>query len=218
MGRRSLHTSEELRTLILDAAQTIVEEGGLASLSARSIARVIGYAPGTLYNVYANIDEILLRVEGRLLDELDAHLAEELKGRTGTDAVTRYATAYFEFARRRPGLWKLLHEHHLTPPASAPEWYLQKLTAPTSRLATVLASLDGNRETKKTQKSATALWSAIHGLSMLATSSKASGILGSNPAQVIDEMIKLFLPGLPAARTRKPLPNGAADTRGSRVA
>ena len=69
MGRRSQHTPEELRELILTATRRIVEERGFRALSAREIAREIGYAPGTLYNMYENLDEILLRVEARVLKD-----------------------------------------------------------------------------------------------------------------------------------------------------
>jgi len=51
MGRRSIHSAEELRELIIQAATDIVERDGLAGLSAREIAKRIGYSPGTLYNV-----------------------------------------------------------------------------------------------------------------------------------------------------------------------
>ena len=42
MGRRSTHTPQQLRELILDAAQDIIEAQGIAGLSAREIARRIG--------------------------------------------------------------------------------------------------------------------------------------------------------------------------------
>ena len=58
MGRRSSHTAEELRELILDASTALISEGGLASLSAREVARRIGYSPGTLYNVFENLDDV----------------------------------------------------------------------------------------------------------------------------------------------------------------
>ncbi len=55
MGRRAVHSPEELRQLILDASRTIVETNGISGLSAREIARVIGYSPGTLYNIFETL-------------------------------------------------------------------------------------------------------------------------------------------------------------------
>ena len=70
--------------MILDAAKSIVEEGGATELSAREIARRIGYAAGTLYNVFDNLDDILLRVEAELFEQLDAGLAGSLDGMSRT--------------------------------------------------------------------------------------------------------------------------------------
>ncbi len=76
MGRRSSHTPEELRELIIQAATDLIEHGGLTGLSAREIARKIGYSPGTLYNVFADIDDLILTIEYRLLERLSLRLAD----------------------------------------------------------------------------------------------------------------------------------------------
>ena len=67
MARRSAHSPEELRQLILAAAQSIIERDGLVGLSAREIARTIGYSPGTLYNIFENIDDVLLTLQTQML-------------------------------------------------------------------------------------------------------------------------------------------------------
>ena len=82
MARRSNHAPEVLREMILDAAGTLIKSGGLSGLSAREIARIIGYSPGTLYNVYANLDDIVLHVEARVLDTM--LVALQSVPRTGT--------------------------------------------------------------------------------------------------------------------------------------
>ena len=81
MGRRSTHTPQQLRELILDAAQDIIEVNGLAGLSAREIARRIGYSPGTIYNMFDNLDDVVLNVEARVLDALDKSLVGYPAGR-----------------------------------------------------------------------------------------------------------------------------------------
>ena len=60
MGRRSQHSPEVLREMILDAAEAIVAEGGLTLLSAREIAKRIEYSPGTLYNIFQNLDDVVV--------------------------------------------------------------------------------------------------------------------------------------------------------------
>ena len=79
MGRRSTHTPQQLRELILDAAQDIIQVQGLAGLSAREIARRIEYSPGTIYNMFENLDDVVLHVEARVLDALDKRLSTLLQ-------------------------------------------------------------------------------------------------------------------------------------------
>ena len=79
MGRRSTHTPQQLRELILDAAQDIIQVQGLAGLSAREIARRIEYSPGTIYNMFENLDDVVLHVEARVLEALDKRLSALLQ-------------------------------------------------------------------------------------------------------------------------------------------
>ncbi len=72
MGRRSIHSPEQLRELIVQAATEIIQQDGLEGLSAREIATRINYSPGTLYNVFENLDDLLLTIEARLLDQVRA--------------------------------------------------------------------------------------------------------------------------------------------------
>ena len=75
MGRRSAHTSDELRGLILSAARDIIETEGLTALSAREIARRIGYSAGTLYNIFDNLDDIRLTLQIDMLEDLSGKLS-----------------------------------------------------------------------------------------------------------------------------------------------
>ena len=103
MGRRSIHTPDELRELIIEATTAIVEQDGLEGLSAREIAKRVGYSPGTLYNVFENLDDLLLIIEARLLDELAGRLAEH--GRfsgTPRQRLRRLVGTYFVFTQERP--------------------------------------------------------------------------------------------------------------------
>ena len=74
MARRSEHSREQLTEMILNAAQQIVINDGFAGLSARKIATDIGYTVGTLYIVFDNLDDIILHINARTLDEMRQRL------------------------------------------------------------------------------------------------------------------------------------------------
>src|SRR5262245_54767769 len=101
MGRRSTHTPQQLRELILDAAQDIIETHGLAGLSAREIARRIEYSPGTIYNMFENLDDVVLHVEARVLDSLDHRLTAVLKRGEALGGALALAHAYLAFTHEK---------------------------------------------------------------------------------------------------------------------
>ena len=122
MGRRSSHTPQQLRELILDAAQEIIDRSGLAGLSAREIARAIGYSPGTIYNMFTNLDDVVLSVEGRVLDALDQRLSDIPETGGNPEArLVEIAHVYLAFTREKPRLWNLLFEHHLPAGTNLPD-------------------------------------------------------------------------------------------------
>ena len=127
MGRRSIHTPDELRELIIEATTSIVEHDGLEGLSAREIAKRVGYSPGTLYNVFENLDDLLLIIEARLLDELAERLADTDASGPPAERLRRLVGTYFVFTQERPKLWNLLNEHRMPAGREVPEWYQVKV-------------------------------------------------------------------------------------------
>ena len=75
MPPRGEHSRSELRALILAAAGEIAEADGLRGLTARAIAGRIGYSPGTLYNIFADLDDVVIQLNGATLDALHETLA-----------------------------------------------------------------------------------------------------------------------------------------------
>jgi AcrR family transcriptional regulator len=197
MGRRSTHTPQQLRELILDAAQEIVEANGLAGLSAREIARRIGYSPGTIYNMFDNLDDVVLNVEARVLDALDKRLADaQQEGEP--DRVVRLAHAYLTFTRERPRLWNLLFEHHLPAGTQLPAWYQQKLEGLMSHIERALAPLFREGQEADLQRASRVLWAGVHGITSLSTADKLSVVTSETAGRMIDELVDTYLAGLKA--------------------
>ena len=199
MGRRSTHTPQQLRQLILDAAQDIIVVGGLASLSAREIARRIGYSPGTIYNMYENLDDVVLNVEARVLDALDARLAAVLAEADGPVQVPRLAQAYLAFTHENPKLWNLLFEHHLPAGAELPSWYQEKLEGLMNRIEVALAPLfPAGREADR-QRAARVLWAGVHGITSLSTADKLSIVTTEAAGRLVEDLVSTYLQGLAQA-------------------
>ena len=76
MARRSEHSLEELKALVLDAAETIVREEGFSGLKVRKIASEIGYTVGSIYMVFANMADLIMHINARTLDAIAAQLGQ----------------------------------------------------------------------------------------------------------------------------------------------
>lgn len=200
MGRRSSHTPEELRELILSAAEDIIESGGLAELSAREVARRIDYSPGTLYNMYENLADLVLHVEARVLSRLDEHLEAATKGAKGEDAIRRFARAYLAFSHTSPRLWNLLFEHHMPHSVQVPVWYQERLEAPLKRLEQQLKQTGGNSDSGWSKRNARALWAGLHGVASLSTTHKVGHITIECAHDLLDTLVGNFLAGLMAKK------------------
>lgn len=196
MGRRSIHTPDELRELIIAATTEIVEQNGLEGLSAREIAKRVGYSPGTLYNVFENLDDLLLVIEARLLDELARRLTSADSSGSPDERLRRLAATYFIFTQERPKLWNLLNEHRMPAGREVPDWYQAKIEKLLAPLEEALAPLTAGAETSSRKQHARTLWASLHGLTSLSTADKLSHATAHSGRALIDDLISTYLAGL----------------------
>ncbi|MFM7084014.1 MAG: TetR/AcrR family transcriptional regulator [Hyphomicrobium sp.] len=196
MGRRSSHTPEQLRELILEVSTKMISDEGIVAFSAREVARQIGYSPGTIYNVFHNLDELLLIIEGRLLDELAVDLDKVSSELSISDKVLALAHTYLNFTATKPKLWNLLFEHHLQDEANVPDWYRQKLDGLMSKFIDAILPLMPSSSGIEVKRSAHVLWAGLHGISSLATAHKLTNITSESAVMLVDHLVCTFLAGL----------------------
>jgi AcrR family transcriptional regulator len=87
-------------------------EVGFARFSAREVAKRIGYAVGTIYNVFGSLDMLFVAVNTRTFG-LWADSVERALASNPSDRVATLVGAYFEFARTNANLWNAIYDHHL---------------------------------------------------------------------------------------------------------
>lgn len=195
MGRRSSHTAEELRELIVEASTALITEGGLCSLSAREVARRIGYSPGTLYNVFENLDDLVLTIEGRLIDGLAAELDRVPQIGSPQEQALALGRAYMKYTSEKPKLWNLLFEHHLPPGRDVPVWYHQKIDGLMQRVEFAIAPLMPDSKPEVVKRTAQVLWAGVHGITSLATADKLSIAKTEGAGPLVDNLIMAYLAG-----------------------
>lgn len=89
-----------------------MEEVGFARFSAREVAKRVGYAVGTIYNVFGTLDHLFVAVNTRTFG-LWADSVEKALASGPQDAVATLVDAYFAFALNNRNLWNAIYDHHL---------------------------------------------------------------------------------------------------------
>ncbi|MFN0218523.1 MAG: TetR/AcrR family transcriptional regulator [Hyphomicrobium sp.] len=196
MGRRSLHTPEELRRLILDATRSLIETQGLPGLSAREIARLIGYSPGTLYNIFENLDDILLTLQTQLL----ADVAESMESVSSNDSPDQHidalAQAFLNFALSNRQMWNLLSAHYPDEGVQIPLAMHDRVNAIVGIIAKGLKPLMKSSNASEIELAARALWGGVYGLTSIAVTSKGPTMTASNAEFYVRTLTSTFVKGL----------------------
>lgn len=128
MARRSDHSRDELRQMIIEEGHRQIAQVGFANFSARQLAKRIGYTVGTIYNVFGSLDNLMLAINGRTLDKWRHHLLLKLADQS-EDRLKRAVEAYFEFAIANRNCWLALLDFRLPEDQDVPETYAAKVEA-----------------------------------------------------------------------------------------
>ncbi|MBX9683314.1 MAG: TetR/AcrR family transcriptional regulator [Hyphomicrobium sp.] len=200
MGRRSLHTPEELRQLILTSARKIIEKQGLPGLSAREIARSIEYSPGTLYNIFENLDDVLLTLQIEMLRDVASQLAETPVGATPALHIEALAKTYVDYALRNRKLWNLLFSHSLPTTVSPSKVLHDYVFSIGDTVCAALAPLMIGASAEEKSLAARVLWAGVHGITAIAVTDKAPVLTASTALDYTHVLTQTFLDGLVANR------------------
>lgn len=181
----------QLRDRLVKIAETRIAADGLAALRARDLAKEAGCALGAIYNVFGDLNELVMAVNARTFEAMGAAVSEALAGapEDPTEQLVTMGQAYHAFASANPGLWRALFDLDRPEGEAAPEWYLQEMgrlfayiEAPIRVLVPDLPEADRGLFVR-------ALFSSVHGIVLLGLEEASGGV----PRDQLDRMIDLTL-------------------------
>ena len=180
-----------LRDALILHAHTRIERDGLKNLRARDLAKDAGCALGAIYNVFGDLNELVLAVNARTFHSLGAAVAEALADapQTPTDQLVTMAQAYHHFAAQNYHLWRALFDLERAPGETAPDWYLAEMGQLFAYIDAPLSVIYRKQDTEKRALLTKALFSSVHGIVLLGLDEASAGV----PAPQLDEMISLIL-------------------------
>jgi len=187
--------------MILHATEKLLDQHGMQALSTRKISAKIGYTVGTLYLFFKNLDELVLHVNARTLEEI--YHALSVVTEDGIDPRTNMIAmghAYVHFAMDYPQRWRLVFEYSLGEGTPVPDWFQEKINQVFDLVEKNLVNLIGEVENKRLLTQA--LWSGVHGVCALAVSGKIDVTGIESVQQLTDNLISRFLDGCTIDKTK----------------
>jgi len=180
-----------LRDTLIEHAERRITSGGLKNLRARDLAKDAGCALGAIYNVFGDLNDLVLAVNARTFKRLGAAVAESLADapQNATDQLIVMSHAYHRFAAENFNAWRALFDIERPAGEAAPDWYLQEMGQLFAYIDAPLSVIFPDHTAEKRGLLTKALFSSVHGIVLLGLDEASAGV----PATQLDEMISLIL-------------------------
>ena len=168
MARRSEHSQEEIKQMVLQAAEDIVQQQGFSALKVRKIAADIGYTVGSIYMVFSNMNDLNMHIKARTWQKLALYLERNFDEREPVTVATIecVAIAYLDFTVLNKGLWCMLFEHQPPIGEVVPDWYLQETGQVLEFIYCVLKQLNTTHSDMQVRLAAQTLIKSVQGVCM----------------------------------------------------
>jgi AcrR family transcriptional regulator len=202
---KTLERREKQRKKLILAAEEAIAAKGLSGLKSRDLAQQIGVANGAVFNLVADMDELILRVGSRTLGRLDAALssAEGEGPASPQELLVRIAVAYCDFAAENLELWRALFEHRMARGKPVPEWAIQEQMNLFRHIYHPLAALFPRRSSAELGVTARSLFSSVHGMVSLGLEQKLIAVPITVLRREIATIVEAMVHGLAGEPTRK---------------
>lgn len=163
MSRPLRQPREELRKSIIDTTKGILDRDGVEGLSARAIAREIGYTAASIYNVFESMSDILMEVNRETLIELQTMFEGLPMGAAPRERLLALCLGYVVFMKQNPARWSALFAG-TRQRTTFPEWYVGAIDELKGRLGTLLVEYAHDLSPEAALRLAENLFVAIHGV------------------------------------------------------
>jgi len=192
MSKKTEQRKAALRQRLVEAAETRMERDGLRALRARDLAGDAGCSLGAIYNVFDDLNALIMAVNGRTFRQLGVVVAQSVtraEAKSANERLILMSNAYLGFASDHNNLWRALFDLQMPLDGMVPDWYLQELGELFAHIAAPLAEIFPDKNPRDLDLMTRALFSSVHGIVWLGLGRRISGV----PIERVQEMIAALL-------------------------
>lgn len=193
MARETERRRAELRERLIDIAEVAVRDHGASALRARNLADEAGCAVGAIYNVFNDLNGLVLAVNVRTFVRLGAQVEKAVDGCADAppiDRILAMAEAYVDFAATELNLWRAVFGIEMTADSDVPDWYMDALARLFSFIALPLSELEPEATQEELELHTRTLFASIHGIMLLSLERRISGIPQSDLKAMIAYVLR----------------------------
>lgn len=184
-----------LRQRLIEVAEKTMETEGLHALRARDLAAEADCSVGAIYNVFGDLTDLILAVNGRTFRRLGEHVVHDvnqLETENPVEVLTAMGISYLEFAEQNQKCWAALFEVEMTTDMEVPSWYMEEMRLLLEIISKPLAQLYPELEQNRLYMFTRALFSSVHGIVLLGLEKRISAV----PREDLSDMISFLLSNL----------------------
>jgi len=114
----------ELRRKLIDLGETRIATGGIEQIKARDLASEAGCAVGAIYNVFGDLNDLVMAVNGRTFKRLGSHVVEAVNASPDAAPVETLIImghAYLDFAMTNTHAWRTLFDLEMSTDQEVPD-------------------------------------------------------------------------------------------------
>lgn len=197
VSEKTKERRQELRTALLSAAERAIAADGLSGLKARDLAAAVGCATGAIYNVFPDLDSLILEVNARTLAVFQAHLAGQSAANDGkrltkqdaTEQLVDLGLRYLDFATGNLMRWRALFDHRMPAGHAVPSWYTDLQRPLFGLVERAIRTLQPALSEKESMLLSRSLFSAVHGMVGLGLEEK----LGTLPVATLKTQLAILI-------------------------
>jgi AcrR family transcriptional regulator len=197
MPRRMKLSHEEMRARAVALAHEIVVADGVAGLTVRRVAAELGCSVGTVYNLFRDLDDIVLHVAARVVDDLRATLFAPGLPTDPAAGLVEIARRYIRFSSAQPKLWALVFEWRTENDRPIPRWQLERIAGLVEAVRIAAApAFTGRADPEVIASSIEVLWASVHGIAVLAGRGKLGFVTSAEAEALAERLIGTYLRGV----------------------